>query len=128
VTHGYTLVNNVKLRKVLEQIKKFAFKTSELPVILSLDVNASPRQQEKAAAMIVSIFKSDLLLADEIGGTHALLRPSVSPGQLRRRILCKGKTEAGRQRRCGSLTRRLRATPTSKARRHFRPSDATMQA
>ncbi|EOD16310.1 hypothetical protein EMIHUDRAFT_102904 [Emiliania huxleyi CCMP1516] len=77
VTHGYTLVNNVKLRKVLEQIKKFAFKTSELPVILSLDVNASPRQQEKAAAMIVSIFKSDLMLADEIGGTHALLRPSA---------------------------------------------------
>ena len=97
MTHGYTLVNNVKLRKVLEQIKKFAFKTSELPVILSLDVNASPRQQEKAAAMIVSIFKSDLVLADEIGGAHALLRPSVSPGQLRRRILCKGKTEAGRQ-------------------------------
>eukprot|EP00965_Chrysotila_dentata_P011378 371617-Pleurochrysis_carterae.AAC.2 len=45
VTHGYTLVTRAKLKDVVDSIKQYAFKTSKAPVILSLDVKASPKQQ-----------------------------------------------------------------------------------
>eukprot|EP00965_Chrysotila_dentata_P219607 6191240-Pleurochrysis_carterae.AAC.3 len=50
VTHGYTLVTREKLRRVAVAIREEAFRTSELPVILSLDVKASTKQQARFSA------------------------------------------------------------------------------
>ena len=44
MTHHYTLVTRIQLKKVLHAIADAAFITSDLPVHLSLDVRASPKQ------------------------------------------------------------------------------------
>lgn len=43
--HGYTFVPDIFAKDVLEAIAESAFKTSELPVILSFENHCNPRQQ-----------------------------------------------------------------------------------
>ena len=55
VTHHHTLVTSVPLKKVLQKIAEAAFATSDLPVHLSLDVRASPKQQAMAAELMAKV-------------------------------------------------------------------------
>lgn len=45
IVHGYTLVPEIFAKDVLEAIAESAFKTSELPVVLSFENHCNPRQQ-----------------------------------------------------------------------------------
>lgn len=45
IVHGYTFVPDIFAKDVLEAIAESAFKTSELPVILSFENHCNPRQQ-----------------------------------------------------------------------------------
>lgn len=45
IVHGYTLVPDIFAKDVLEAIAESAFKTSDLPVILSFENHCKPQQQ-----------------------------------------------------------------------------------
>ncbi|CAE6470630.1 unnamed protein product [Rhizoctonia solani] len=87
VFHGYTLTKEVPFRDVCRAIKENAFVTSELPVIISLEVHASNTQQAK----IVSIMKEELgnYLVSERLSHHIDDKVLPSPDALRRRLLVK---------------------------------------
>ncbi|CAE6372806.1 unnamed protein product [Rhizoctonia solani] len=89
VFHGYTLTKEVPFRDVCRAIKENAFATSELPVIISLEVHASNAQQEK----IVSIMKEELgnYLVSERLSYDIDDKTLPSPHALRRRLLVKVK-------------------------------------
>ncbi|XP_031622948.1 1-phosphatidylinositol 4,5-bisphosphate phosphodiesterase classes I and II [Contarinia nasturtii] len=61
IVHGYTFVPDIFAKDVLEAIAESAFKTSELPVILSFENHCNPRQQAKIANYCREIF-GDMLL------------------------------------------------------------------
>ncbi len=65
VTHGYTLVDKVKLDKVLEILRDNAFQKNDLPVILSVENHLSSKYQEIMAAEIKRIFGKSLYILDE---------------------------------------------------------------
>ncbi|KAK5050362.1 hypothetical protein LTR84_003643 [Exophiala bonariae] len=87
VLHGYTLTQPITFRAVCHAIKDSAFVSTDLPLIVSLEVHASPAQQE----MMVQIMKeswSSLLVNLSAESQTATL---PSPESLRRRILIKVK-------------------------------------
>lgn len=87
VLHGYTLTQPITFRAVCNAIRESAFVSTELPLIVSLEVHASPPQQE----IMVQIMKeawSSLL----VNLTAESQRDSLpSPESLKRRILIKVK-------------------------------------
>ncbi|KAF8711838.1 Phospholipase c, partial [Rhizoctonia solani] len=89
VFHGYTLTKEVPFRDVCRAIKENAFVTSELPVIISLEVHASHAQQEK----MVSIMKEELgdYLVSERLSQQLDDKALPSPHALHRRLLVKVK-------------------------------------
>ncbi|KAH7334467.1 PLC-like phosphodiesterase [Rhizoctonia solani] len=89
VFHGYTLTKEVPFRDVCRAIKENAFTTSELPVIISLEVHAGTTQQER----MVSIMKEELgsYLVTERLSHHIDDKTLPSPDALRRRLLIKVK-------------------------------------
>ncbi|KAM6488684.1 putative phospholipase C [Trichoderma sp. SZMC 28011] len=86
VLHGYTLTKDVPFRKVCEAIRDSAFVASEMPLIVSLEVHCSAKQQ----IVMVDIMKEvwDGLLAPE---PDAEIEALPSPEALRRKILIKVK-------------------------------------
>ena len=99
VLHGYTLTKEVPFRKVCEAIRDSAFVTSDLPVIVSLELHASLEQQ----AIMVEIIKSawrGLLVDDSTASVIDQQRttnivnkshPLPAPANLKRKILIKVK-------------------------------------
>lgn len=61
IVHGYTFVQDISAKDVLEAIAESAFKTSDFPVILSFENHCNPRQQAKIANYCRDIF-GDMLL------------------------------------------------------------------
>lgn len=61
IVHGYTLVQDIPAKEVLEAIAESAFKTSDYPVVLSFENHCNPRQQAKIANYCRDIF-GDMLL------------------------------------------------------------------
>ncbi|XP_077286123.1 phospholipase C at 21C isoform X2 [Arctopsyche grandis] len=91
IVHGYTFVQDISAKDVLEAIAESAFKTSDFPVILSFENHCNPRQQAKIANYCRDIF-GDMLL-DKALESHAL-EPGGSlppPSLLRRKIIIKNK-------------------------------------
>ncbi|QRW12194.1 phosphatidylinositol-specific phospholipase C [Ceratobasidium sp. AG-Ba] len=89
VFHGYTLTKEVPFRDVCRAIGHNAFVTSDLPVIVSLEVHAGHTQQEK----IVKIMKeewSNYLVTERLS-ENISDKELPSPHALRRRILVKVK-------------------------------------
>ncbi|EFC46814.1 tentative phospholipase C, partial [Naegleria gruberi] len=86
IFHGHTLVSKIKFRDVVQIIHDYAFKASEYPVILSLEVHCSEPQQEMMAKIMVQIFGEDLYMPPP---EDIVTYPS--PHELRRKILLKGK-------------------------------------
>lgn len=88
IYHGYTLTSKVLFKDVIKAIKDYAFKTSEYPVILSLENHCSVEQQKLMAQHMGSILGS-ALLTQPLGDTMPVCFPS--PEELKGRFLIKGK-------------------------------------
>ncbi|KKA26628.1 hypothetical protein TD95_002934 [Thielaviopsis punctulata] len=86
VLHGYTLTKAISFREVCQAIKETAFVTSDLPVIVSLEVHCSDIQQQS----MVNIMKTtwgDMLLTPPAEEPTAL----PAPGDLRNKLIVKVK-------------------------------------
>ncbi|XP_052471679.1 1-phosphatidylinositol 4,5-bisphosphate phosphodiesterase delta-1b isoform X1 [Carassius gibelio] len=88
IYHGYTLTSKILFKDVIKVIKEYAFKTSEYPVILSLENHCGVEQQKIMAQHLISILDSALVtkpLRDQM--------PTClpSPEELKGRFIVKGK-------------------------------------
>ncbi|KAK6033702.1 Phosphatidylinositol-specific phospholipase C, X domain protein, partial [Ostertagia ostertagi] len=91
IYHGHTLVSKIGFRQVVEIIKKSAFTTSDLPVILSLENHCSFQQQAKMAQMFKTVL-GDKLVSNFLFEADFSDSPHLpSPWQLRNKILIKNK-------------------------------------
>ncbi|KAJ9615394.1 hypothetical protein H2200_001469 [Cladophialophora chaetospira] len=95
VLHGYTLTQSVTFRSVCHAIRDSAFVSTDLPLIVSLEVHASLDQQEVMVEIMSEVW-SEYLVPHQ-SGTEITALPS--PDSLRRKILIKVKwapnTETG---------------------------------
>lgn len=89
VLHGHTLTKEISFRDVCYAIRHSAFVTNDLPVIVSLEVHTSLKQQERMVEIINEAWK-DLLVdvTPDLEGVHCAL-PNL--GSLKRKILIKTK-------------------------------------
>uniref|UniRef100_A0A8C7SJ35 Phosphoinositide phospholipase C n=1 Tax=Oncorhynchus mykiss TaxID=8022 RepID=A0A8C7SJ35_ONCMY len=88
IYHGHTLTSKVLFKDVIKAIKEYAFKTSEYPVILSLENHCTLEQQKLMAKHMISILGSALLtspLEDQMPTAFP------SPQELKGRFIIKGK-------------------------------------
>ncbi|XP_026062335.1 1-phosphatidylinositol 4,5-bisphosphate phosphodiesterase delta-1 isoform X1 [Carassius auratus] len=88
IYHGYTLTSKVLFKDVIEAIQEYAFKTSEYPVILSLENHCSVEQQKTMAQHLSSILGS-ALVTKPLGDQMPTCLPS--PEELKGRFIVKGK-------------------------------------
>ncbi|XP_063094364.1 1-phosphatidylinositol 4,5-bisphosphate phosphodiesterase zeta-1 [Cavia porcellus] len=87
VYHGYTLTSKLLFKTVIQSISRYAFMTSEYPVVLSLENHCSPSQQEVMANILQTTF-GHFLLSDILDGFPDSL---PSPEALKFKILVKNK-------------------------------------
>ncbi|XP_015260383.1 PREDICTED: 1-phosphatidylinositol 4,5-bisphosphate phosphodiesterase delta-1-like isoform X1 [Cyprinodon variegatus] len=88
IYHGYTLTSRILFKDVIRAIRDFAFKTSEYPVILSLENHCTVEQQKVMAHHLLSIL-GDALVTKPLGDTMPTNFPS--PEELKGKFLIKGK-------------------------------------
>ncbi|XP_053507675.1 1-phosphatidylinositol 4,5-bisphosphate phosphodiesterase delta-1b isoform X2 [Ictalurus furcatus] len=88
IYHGYTLTSKILFKDTIQAIKEYAFKTSEYPVILSLENHCSVDQQKLMAEHMISILGS-ALITKPLGEHMPTALPS--PEELKGRFLIKGK-------------------------------------
>uniref|UniRef100_A0A4W5RTU0 Phosphoinositide phospholipase C n=1 Tax=Hucho hucho TaxID=62062 RepID=A0A4W5RTU0_9TELE len=88
IYHGYTLTSKILFKDTIKAIKEYAFKTSDYPVILSLENHCSVEQQRVMAQHMSSILGS-ALLTSPLGDRMPTDFPS--PEELKGRFLVKGK-------------------------------------
>ncbi|XP_006155158.1 1-phosphatidylinositol 4,5-bisphosphate phosphodiesterase zeta-1 isoform X4 [Tupaia chinensis] len=87
VYHGYTLTSKLLFKTVIQAIHKYAFMSSDYPVVLSLENHCSPSQQEVMAEHL-QIILGDSLLSDVLDDFPDKL---PSPEALKFKILVKNK-------------------------------------
>ncbi|KAL2097384.1 hypothetical protein ACEWY4_006591 [Coilia grayii] len=88
IYHGYTLTSKILFKDAIKAIKDYAFKTSEYPVILSLENHCSVEQQKIMAQHMISILGS-ALVTKPLG--HQIPTGFPSPEELKGRFVIKGK-------------------------------------
>ncbi|XP_072788184.1 1-phosphatidylinositol 4,5-bisphosphate phosphodiesterase delta-4 isoform X3 [Taeniopygia guttata] len=88
VYHGHTFTSKIPFREVVSTLGKYAFKTSDYPVILSLENHCSMEQQEVLAQQLKDILGEQLLTTTIDGHVPTQL---PSPEELKHKILLKGK-------------------------------------
>ncbi|XP_010740451.1 1-phosphatidylinositol 4,5-bisphosphate phosphodiesterase delta-1 isoform X1 [Larimichthys crocea] len=88
IYHGYTLTSKILFKDAIKAIKEYAFKTSDYPVILSLENHCSVEQQEVMARHMSSILGS-ALITSPLGDGMPTNFPS--PEELKGKFLIKGK-------------------------------------
>ncbi|XP_069020557.1 1-phosphatidylinositol 4,5-bisphosphate phosphodiesterase delta-1-like isoform X2 [Embiotoca jacksoni] len=88
IYHGYTLTSKILFKDAIKAIKEFAFKTSDYPVILSLENHCSVEQQAVMAQHMSSILGS-ALVTSSLGDGMPTNFPS--PEELKGKFLIKGK-------------------------------------
>ena len=87
VLHGHTLTKEIPFRDVCEAVKEHAFTTSDLPVVVSLEVHCSPAQQQLMVNIMKETWGSLLVTAPELDDD--VDNPPVSA--LRNKLLIKVK-------------------------------------
>ncbi|KAI5158772.1 1-Phosphatidylinositol 4,5-Bisphosphate Phosphodiesterase Zeta-1 [Manis pentadactyla] len=87
VYHGYTLTSRLLFKTVIQAIHKYAFVTSDYPVVLSLENHCSASQQEVMADILQSVF-GDTLLSDMLDDFPDKL---PSPEALKLKVLVRNK-------------------------------------
>ncbi|VDK27065.1 unnamed protein product [Gongylonema pulchrum] len=91
IFHGHTLTSKIGFRQVLSVIKKSAFVTSNLPVVLSIENHCSLQQQARMAQMFRN-YLGESLVTNFLFEADYSDRPRLpSPWQLRNKILIKNK-------------------------------------
>ncbi|KAM9844922.1 1-phosphatidylinositol 4,5-bisphosphate phosphodiesterase delta-1-like [Aulostomus maculatus] len=88
IYHGYTLTSKILFRDAIKAIKEYAFKTSDYPVILSLENHCSVQQQEVMAHHMRAILGS-ALVTSPLGDGMPTDFPS--PKELKGKFLIKAK-------------------------------------
>ncbi|XP_041849265.1 1-phosphatidylinositol 4,5-bisphosphate phosphodiesterase delta-1-like isoform X2 [Melanotaenia boesemani] len=88
IYHGYTLTSKILFKDVIKAIKEYAFKTSNYPVILSLENHCSVEQQSVMAQHLSSILGS-ALVTSPLGDGMPTNFPS--PEELKGKFVIKGK-------------------------------------
>ncbi|KFO15443.1 1-phosphatidylinositol 4,5-bisphosphate phosphodiesterase delta-4, partial [Balearica regulorum gibbericeps] len=79
VYHGHTFTSKIPFREVVSTLGKYAFKTSDYPVILSLENHCSIEQQEVLAQQLKDILGEQLLTTTTDGRVPTQL-PSPEVG------------------------------------------------
>jgi hypothetical protein len=92
VLHGPALSKGVSFRNVCYAIRDAAFTTSDLPVIISLEVHASPEQQEAMVEIMKEAWRDLLVDIQSMKRGNSSTLPS--PDELRRKLLIKVKGPA----------------------------------
>ncbi|XP_038047120.1 1-phosphatidylinositol 4,5-bisphosphate phosphodiesterase delta-4-like isoform X2 [Patiria miniata] len=87
VYHGHTLTSKIKFKDAMEAIGKYAFATSEYPLILSLENHCSIEQQKVMAHHIKATFGDKIYMKD-ITSEQTVL---PSPEDLKGKVLVKNK-------------------------------------
>ncbi|VDM23665.1 unnamed protein product [Toxocara canis] len=91
IFHGHTFTSKISFRQVVDVIKKSAFVTSNLPVILSIENHCSLQQQARMAQMFKNHF-GDKLVTNFLFEADYSDNPKLpSPWQLQNKILIKNK-------------------------------------
>ncbi|KAJ5938030.1 hypothetical protein N7454_004372 [Penicillium verhagenii] len=88
VSHGRTMTTSVLFADCITVINRYAFISSEFPLILSLEVHCNPEQQLAMVKIMKETFKEQLILEPIM--TNYFILPS--PEELKGRILVKVKT------------------------------------
>ncbi|CAK7233824.1 hypothetical protein SBRCBS47491_008741 [Sporothrix bragantina] len=91
VLHGHTLTREVSFRAVCATIREYGFVTTDMPLIVSLEVHCTAQQQDVMVQIMEQEWKGLLLerkSRDAPSPSHAAL---PSPGSLRNKILIKVK-------------------------------------
>lgn len=93
VLHGHTLTKEVSFRAVCHAIRESAFVTTDLPIIVSLEVHANLEQQQIMVDIMKECWKGMLVDIDEQQAeqTEQGIKYLPSPSQLRGKILIKVK-------------------------------------
>ncbi|CAK7236380.1 hypothetical protein SCUCBS95973_009588 [Sporothrix curviconia] len=99
VLHGHTLTREVSFRAVCATIREYGFATTDMPLIVSLEVHCTAQQQDVMVQIMEQEWKGLLLErkspdapATEGASTHAPPHAALpSPGSLRNKILVKVK-------------------------------------
>mmetsp|Transcript_68515 Transcript_68515/g.205239 ORF Transcript_68515/g.205239 Transcript_68515/m.205239 type:complete len:636 (+) Transcript_68515:126-2033(+) len=91
VTHGHTFCTIERFEEIAKAVRQCGFVTSDLPIILSLEMHCSPKQQAKLASMMISHIDHFLLQYTELIASGRA--STLTLGDLRRRVLCKGKVK-----------------------------------
>ncbi|KAH7184526.1 PLC-like phosphodiesterase [Fusarium flagelliforme] len=86
VLHGFTMTKEVSFRDVCKTVGEYAFMTSDLPLIVSLEVHCNPMQQNAMVDIMQEAWADYLLPEVEDDPTHL-----PSPDELRKKILIKVK-------------------------------------
>ncbi|KAL5333258.1 hypothetical protein BJX70DRAFT_403730 [Aspergillus crustosus] len=88
VSHGRTMTTSVLFADCITVINRYAFFSSEFPLIISLEVHCNPEQQVAMVKIMKDTFGEQLILEPIL--TNSFILPS--PEELKRRILIKVKT------------------------------------
>ncbi|KAL1499340.1 hypothetical protein AB1Y20_011547 [Prymnesium parvum] len=91
VTHGNTLCTIEQFDEVARAIGECAFAASELPVILSLEMHCSPKQQKALTMSMINHIGDALMPYKELIATGKAA--TLSPLDLKGRVLVKGKVK-----------------------------------
>merc|ERR1719510_1621140 len=88
IYHGHTLTTKISFRDVVQTIAEFAFVSSPLPVILSIENHCSLSQQQKMAGIFRDLLGDKLVTAPIAASASAASAVPVehdlpSPNQLR---------------------------------------------
>ncbi|KAF7658139.1 hypothetical protein LDENG_00016650 [Lucifuga dentata] len=92
VYHGHTLTSKILFKDIISTLKEYAFKTSDFPVILSLENHCSVEQQKVMARHLRQIL-GDILLSTLLDGQIPQELPS--PQEMKGKILLKAKKIGG---------------------------------
>ncbi|KAK4998539.1 hypothetical protein LTR66_002245 [Elasticomyces elasticus] len=88
VLHGHTATREVPFRQVCETIGRHAFQTTDLPLIVSLEIHTCPEQQKIMVEIMKDLWKDCLV---DRSPSDELNTPLPSLLSLRRKILIKVK-------------------------------------
>ncbi|CAK7207368.1 hypothetical protein SEUCBS139899_010178 [Sporothrix eucalyptigena] len=97
VLHGHTLTREVPFRAVCATIREYGFKTTDLPLIVSLEVHCTAQQQDVMVQIMEQEWKGLLLerktqnVAEKTSTGTGEAPGLPSPGSLRNKILIKVK-------------------------------------
>ena len=104
VYHGHTLTQHVRFADIVKALAETAFIVCPFPLILSLEVHCSARQQDRMAEVLRAEFGERLLFsADGSDKIFAGLQLLPSPAALRGKVVVKAKLKRLQSRLLGLL-------------------------